>query len=759
MAKKSKRKTPCKNSRLGWNANSSKLIIECSKLVKSNILLRNIDSVINIPSPNVNDDESTLAGYYDFLKHQTECEVLKRFKFLKYDPETFFICSKCDDEDEKSWKIDEENLKKLIEDINNQSKQNPNRINIQTPNNITGSSIKIPKQDKDKKILESSLNLDALKRFIRANKTRGLTRVEVMEFCGVTYYSKIRNALKDLPDGEKYLASIIDLRSSEAPKDAPIIPNSLRKRMGLDKSPVESIVSDTNTDIETKEVDVEEKAEVPEIVETAEIEEKAEVPEMVGTAEFEEKVEVSDIVEAVESEEKVEVSDTVEAVKLEEKIETSDSAQTTQVEEKVRTIDVVDEPKTIVSTENSDKNSTQFSLSNPNIRVLKKATTNSNSHKKLPVKNTKNRINLSRIIAAESYKVVNYIFDTKLFNLSMHIFEKILSDIITAKIKPVIWVFENQLMLLDNMKEKNPVAQDMLKYFASDDPFFKTEFLEGEIPNGEELAKLCKDNDLMLVSENALNIAWCKIYNAKFLIPRYFLEKNPSPFVGNEVIGVDSCVLGNRYLESIFRKIRTIWISDIQLRERNFSNSEFCKILAYYGKFGIAEKKYEINDRNIVNFYKEKGVDKVYTADYGFKVFAKFANLKTEIVYIDSMMTSCAKPKIIEKFEERNRKCKPENLTIVIGDIIKIDTMCKTVDRERYVLKEMNGVHIQVYDSYNRPKTSCNNIVKIKENDVLVIENIINTLLIQIISTDDCSGKVLFYGDKERLPKYFKLLG
>ena len=725
MAKKSK-KTQCKKSRPGWNANSSKFIIECSESVKSNVFLRNIDSVKNISYPNVNGDERTLAGYYDFLKHQTECEVLKRFKFLKYDPETFFICSKCDDNDEKSWKIDEENLKKLIEDINNQSKQNPNRINMQTPNNSTGSSIKIPKQDKDKRILESSIDLDALKRFIRANKTRGLTRAEVMDFCGVTYYSKIRKALKDLPDGEKYLASIIDLRSSGAPKDAPIIPNSLRKRMGLDKSTIGSIVSETNTDIEIKEV--EEKAEVPEIVETA------------------------------ESEEKADVSDTVEAVELEEKTETSDSDQTTQVEEKVRTIDVVDEPKTIVSTENSDKNSTQFSLSNPNIRVLQKATTNRQSHKKFPVKNTKNRINLSRILAAESYKVVNYIFDTKLFNLSMHIFEKILSDIITAKIKPVIWVFENQLMYLDNMKEKNPVAQDMLKYFASDDSFFKTEFLEGEIPTGEELAKFCKDNDLMLVSENALNIAWCKIYNTKFLIPRYFLEKNPLPFVGNEVIGVDSCVLGNRYLENIFEKIRTIWISDIQLRERNFSNSEFCKILAYYGKFGIAEKKYEINDRNIVNFYKEKGVDKVYTADYGFKAFAKFANLKTEIVYINSMMTFYAKPKIIEKFEERNKKSKQENLTVTIGDIIKIDTMCKTVGRERYVLKEMNGVHIQVYDSYNCLKTSCNNIIKIKEGDVLVIENIIKTLLIQIISTDECSGKVLFYGDKERLPKYFKLL-
>ncbi|MBP3595840.1 MAG: hypothetical protein J6J60_00340 [Clostridia bacterium] len=348
----------------------------------------------------------------------------------------------------------------------------------------------------------------------------------------------------------------------------------------------------------------------------------------------------------------------------------------------------------------------------------------------------------------------NVMFDASVFELNdMNVYKEIINEISLGNVNVVLWLSLKQFYLLDGLKKESWAAQEILKTIALDDG---THFvlIKDEIPDsGEELALYCKENKITLVSGLPINVMWCKVYGVNVVIPEFFKKSCPSPFKGNSVFGVDSNVLIAKQTQVIFSNAKTIWVSDVQLREIELNNSEYWAGIAYFGDFGRAEiVNPNHTDTNLVHFFKNKKVEKVYSADYGFLALAKFMELSCELVCITQAMKNGAKAIMLEHFKEQSGIDFDKMNRIKKGDIIALNSIRQKTEGRLRIFTQINNVKVWVYDAHRRPKKSVLPYVESENGDELLVQAGNRVLIVKIVSVNEALGEVLFYGEEKKLP-------
>lgn len=221
-------------------------------------------------------------------------------------------------------------------------------------------------------------------------------------------------------------------------------------------------------------------------------------------------------------------------------------------------------------------------------------------------------------------------------------------SLVSEKIMPKIVLFANDVLKLDLAKKRSKLASEMLKFFAQDKNE-KFHILKCEDrPNlGEELAKMCKENNCTLVSGNPKNVAWCKLYDVEVVIPQLYKERYPNPFKGKGIIGLDSCMMGIKHDEmaNLLSQFETCLISNIQLKE--MEGGYLFIVSAYYGQIKWADRQFEDEDKNIAYFYQKNTVNIMYTIDYGCYLFAALAKVNCKL-YKDKRLTESMMLKILD---------------------------------------------------------------------------------------------------------------
>lgn len=645
-----------------------------------------------------------------FLEELRRNNAFKRLKVLKKDDGYRYYNG-------YDWEIDDENWEKLIE-VCGQCIKYCAEVKSKEKTFEENSDDSPKSQQGTIKAKSTIVDMKKLKAFLYANKKRKVTRNEVAAFCGVSSFSIVKREIEKEDDAGKLMDIIIDLRKANVGDCELKLPGKAKKKVS-EKSCVRT---------------TEKTSEVP--TKTTEISTASESLEKVETTAIVENTKISKQFVSVESPKITEISTSLLEPEKEPILE----------EEHILKKEPIPEKAPIPKKE-------QKTTHNKNEKE--------NAKKELPKKPRnigggmyKPVAKLSEIMIAPKKVIVkNFIFDESIFKLDTKIYQKLLQEIMSPNYRPVIWLFESQLFYLDKVKENYPVARDLLKFFAQDDDNKYTKLLQGEMPKADELGKFCKNNDIILVSGKAPNIVWCKVNDVKVIIPNYFKNLHRSPFTGNEIIGIDSCVMGAPYMKSIFPKTKTVWISDIQLQERGFSESEFYTVLAYYGKFGRAEMIDGHHDKSIINFYKQNGVEKVYGADYGFKVFAKLVGLEVELIYVNEQMNSRSTSTMLEVIKSKSSTVPEEVLKFKSGNFIKLDSIIEICCGRLRIFVDNKNVDISVYDSRKRQKKSPLRFIEVEKNDVITVCRANTVLIIEVVIAADAIGKILYYGDEKNIPK------
>ena len=140
-------------------------------------------------------------------------------------------------------------------------------------------------------------------------------------------------------------------------------------------------------------------------------------------------------------------------------------------------------------------------------------------------------------------KIVKVLFDSSILDLTINQFNSILKKMEKKRIRPKFIVFAEDVYQLDMKKNENFLAKELLKFFAQDSENNFHELFDGEKPTQNLLGKFCAEYKFTLVSGNAKNILWAKLYNVKVIIPEPFLKRTPNPCHGNGIVGLDSCMM------------------------------------------------------------------------------------------------------------------------------------------------------------------------------------------------------------------------
>ncbi len=499
------------------------------------------------------------------------------------------------------------------------------------------------------------VDVEKLIEFLLANKKRGVTRSEVVEFVGVSSFGIIKAKLGRVKNFEKYFAIIKDLRKDKPP-------------VGELCNPFES--------------------------ETAQ-----------------EKVDNTDNSSKVE--------DSNYALKI------------TAIEP----CDVTEEPNNI-----------ETSKSNVKDVYKKKAKMNSEANTFVP------KYNLSDIVGIK-HKLKNIMFDQSIYSLGLNNFNEILEQVVNHNEKPVLWFSVREINDFDHKKSaKNIFPQQILKLIALDTNHTYTKLIPNK-PTGDKLAIFCKDNDITLVSGDPKTIAWCKLYGAKFQIPKYYLQKYPNPFKGKGICGLDTNVIlePQEMVSLVLNQYATSMLSDIQVEETSGS-PEIFRYCAYYGRFKKAERMYNYNDHDIVSFYKSNPVDMFYTNDYGCAAFARVESIPYEMYF--------KKNQIVEEcILNKLNSCVGYDLAfydnIKSGEEIKFDCFIDKKSNGKLHFLKSTDFDISVFDSQNKKRTSNFRFIAVENHDIIVLRKNETILIAAVTNTTEAIGKVLYYGQENKLPKKY----
>lgn len=295
----------------------------------------------------------------------------------------------------------------------------------------------------------------------------------------------------------------------------------------------------------------------------------------------------------------------------------------------------------------------------------------------------KNTLLYSNLFNGKTRKVL---FDSSILDLTITQFNSILKKMAREGIKPKFIVFAEDVLMLDLKKDVNYLARELLKFFAQDGDNSFYEIFDGEKPTQKLLGKYCSQYQFILISGNAKNVAWAKLYNAEVIIPEPFLKKIPNPCHGEGVVGLDTCMMSVHQgeLKKLLSNYEKILISDIQLEE--LTGGYLLELIAYYGEVEIASRRKKDKDQSICEFYTENKVTAMYTIDYGCYLFGKVCHINC-ILYDYSRASESSLLKLASSLFLQYTEIKS-------GDEIILDQMTNIADNAVMILNEFPNIAI-----------------------------------------------------------------
>lgn len=374
-----------------------------------------------------------------------------------------------------------------------------------------------------------------IKKFLKANKNRGLSRKEIMEFLGVSRMSIVEKIFLEQKISIKLTDILVDLRTRKLEGD-PIIPG-VNDEKKVENSKVTNSVNDIS-DIEDKSTNNDES----------------------------------------------------------ENIKTDKSESV-----------------------NNEKSQNDEEISNEEKKVI-------------PLSNLLNN----------NCKIHNYIMDLSILDMSTENFTNLLDDLIKRKPKeiPVFWLYRSDFESYDKHKDSKNIARSLIRFFSQDNDRFFSRLINQIRPERDNLAKLCAENEITLISGSYRNIIESKLNNVDVIIPRIFKERFPNPLKGDKVYGFDSSAIihsSRNEIDNILATCKKVIISDLQYNEIHYGNassSYFLKVIAYYGEIYKATnyKESDLPDSRILKFYTHRRVDMVFTDDSGFILNGAFRGVPCSLV-------------------------------------------------------------------------------------------------------------------------------
>lgn len=339
-------------------------------------------------------------------------------------------------------------------------------------------------------------------------------------------------------------------------------------------------------------------------------------------------------------------------------------------------------------------------------------------------------------------KIVKVLFDSSILDLTINQFNSILKKMEKKRIRPKFMVFAEDVYQLDMKKNENFLAKELLKFFAQDSENNFHELFDGEKPTQNLLGKFCAEYQFTLVSGNAKNILWAKLYNVEVIIPEPFLKRTPNPCHGNGIVGLDSCMMSIHQdeLDKLLKNYEKILISDIQLEE--IPGGYLLDLVAFYGEVEFASRSSRDKDQNICKFYGENEVTAMYTIDYGCFLFGKLS-------HINCILYDYSKASMSNLLKLANNLFMQFNV-IQTGDEIILDEMTDILDNAVMILNDFPNVSI--FSPIGQKRDS--EVRKAYSQDFLTI-HIFNTVIIAQIKKRQ-RALVHYAGQATETPREYK---
>ena len=339
-------------------------------------------------------------------------------------------------------------------------------------------------------------------------------------------------------------------------------------------------------------------------------------------------------------------------------------------------------------------------------------------------------------------KVVKVLFDSSILDLTINQFNSILKKMEKNGIRPKFIVFAEDVYQLDMKKNENFLAKELLKFFAQDSENNFHELFDGKKPTQNLLGKFCAEYQFTLISSDAKNIVWAKLYNVEVIIPEPFLKKNPNPCHGKGIVGLDSCMMSihKEELDELLKNYEKILISDIQLEE--IPGGYLLDLVALYGDVEFANRESKDKDQNICKFYGENEVTAMYTIDYGCFLFGKLSHINC-ILYDYSKASRSNLLKLANNlFMQFNG--------VQTGDEIILDKMTNILDNAVMILNDFPN--ISIFSPIGQKRDS--EVRKAYSQDFLTI-HIFNTVIIAQIKKRQ-RALVHYAGQATETPREYK---
>ncbi len=348
-----------------------------------------------------------------------------------------------------------------------------------------------------------------------------------------------------------------------------------------------------------------------------------------------------------------------------------------------------------------------------------------------------------------STETQKFVFDSTITELSVKQFGEVLQEIVAKGIKPKFCVYANDVLELDMKKKRSRLARELLKFFAQDNTLQFHELMYTERPDQKLLAQICSQNKYTLISGNARNILWCKLYNADVMVPNSFKTIVPNPCKGKGIVGLDSCMIGltENELNSLLKAYESILISDIQLGEikGNSKNAKYLlNLVAYYGEAKFANKTTESADKNICMFYSQNNVEAMYTRDYGCYLFGKLNRVNNCTLYKYSSVSESRFLSILNQLLAKYDEIK-------VGDVIILDD--ETVVGNYYEFDSEKFPNLSIFTPAGKRREG--KIKKAYSQDYLAIHINSKTIVIAQI-TKQQKANIRYYGSKNDVPADLK---
>lgn len=401
-----------------------------------------------------------------------------------------------------------------------------------------------------------------------------------------------------------------------------------------------------------------------------------------------------------------------------------------------------------VQTEDFEDEKIQFEdIQNKNIQIEDVHTVNVGKERTLMYSELYHRENEEFVYSKETRK---FVFDSTITELSVSQFSDVLYEIVKKGIKPRFCLYSNDVLLLDMKKKGSKLAKELLKFFAQDSMLQFHELLYTEKPNHEFLAQVCSQNNYTLISGNARNILWCKLYQVDVIVPTPFKEIIPNPCQGKGIVGLDSCMLeiSKGELDRLLKKYKSILISDIQLeeiKERKGEKGEYLlNLVAYYGDVRLANRATENADKNICIFYSQNNVEAMYTVDYGCYLFGKLSRVNNCTLYKHPSSSESRFLSILNQLPKKYDEIK-------VGDVIILDEV--NILKNAYVFDWAKFSNISIFSPAGKKRKG--KVRNAYSQDYLTIYINQNIIVIAQI-TKQQKARVCFYGFKSNVPTDLK---